>query len=60
MSQRYNYNTKKPNSLDTQLGILTIYTFCWKIQQRALCLGVSAAGVTCLSIRKVVTTLLKG
>ena len=34
MSQRYNDNIKRPKSHDTQLGILEIYTFCLKIQQR--------------------------
>ena len=35
MSQRYNDNIKRPKSQDTQLGILKIYAFCQKIQQKA-------------------------
>ena len=46
MSQRYNDNIKrwKPEVID--LGILKMYAFCQKIQQRALGPGESAAGVT--------------
>ena len=51
MSQRYNDKTKRPKSQDAQLGILKIYTFCQKIQQRALVLGDSGAGVTYLPMR---------
>ena len=36
MSQTYYDNIKKPKLQDTQLGILKIYAFCQKIQQRAL------------------------
>ena len=46
MSQRYNDNIKRPESQDTQLGILKICTFCQKIQQRALGPGESAAAAT--------------
>ena len=35
MSQRYD-NTKRPKWKENQLGVLEIYIFCWKIQQRAL------------------------
>ena len=34
MSQTYYDNIKKPKLQDTQLGILKIYAFCQKIQQR--------------------------
>ena len=71
MSQRYNDNTKRPKLEKNQLGILKIYAFCRKIQQRASGLGESVAGVTYPSMRiypksccifplKVGTTLLKG
>ena len=43
-SQRYNDNTKRPKPKEKWLGILKIYTFCCKIQQRALVTGKSAAG----------------
>ena len=46
MSQTYHDNIKKPKLQDTQLGILKIYAFCQKIQQRASCPGESPAGVT--------------
>ena len=45
MSQRYNDNTKKPKLKETQPGILKIYIFCWKIQQKGSIAGESAAGV---------------
>ena len=45
MSQRYNDNIKRPKPHDTQLGILEIYTFCLKIQQRASGPGESVGGV---------------
>ena len=35
MSQRYNYNTKSPKPKENQWGILKMYAFCQKIQQRA-------------------------
>ena len=35
MAQRYNDNTKRPKSKENQLGILKIYEFCQKFQQRA-------------------------
>ena len=44
MSQRYNDNIR-PKPQDTQLGILKIYAFCWKIQQRASGPGEGAAGI---------------
>ena len=43
--------TQRPKPQDTQLGILKIYAFSLKIQQRALCPGESAAGVACWSVR---------
>ena len=46
MSQTYYDNIKKPKLQDTQLGILKIYAFCQKIQQRASCPEESIAGVT--------------
>ena len=51
MSQRYNDNTKKPKLNETQPGILKIYICCWKIQQKGLSAGESAAGITYSSIR---------
>ena len=46
MSQRYNDNTKRPKLQDTQLGILKIYAFRRKIQQRLSGPGKSTTGVT--------------
>ena len=46
MSQTYYDNIKKPRLHDTQLGILKIYAFCQKIQQRASCPEESTVGVT--------------
>ena len=47
MSQRYDDNTKRPKpKKKVQLGILKIYAFYWKIQQRALGPGESTAGIT--------------
>ena len=71
MSQRCNDNTKSPKLKEKQLGILKIYTFCQKIQQRVSGPGESASGVTHLSMRihpksflisplKGATTLLSG
>ena len=71
MSQRHNDNTKRPKPKENQLGILKIDIFCQKIQQSALGLGESAAGVMYLYMRihprscyifplKVATTLLSG
>ena len=51
MSQRYNDSTKMPQLKENQPGILKIYAFCWKIQQRGLGPGDSAAGVMYLSMR---------
>ena len=34
MRQRYNDNTKRPKPKENQLGILKIYAFCQKIQQK--------------------------
>ena len=45
MSQRYNDNIRRQKPQDTQLEILKIYSFCQKIQQRALGPGESAANV---------------
>ena len=50
MSQRYNYNIKRPKPKENQLGILKNYAFCQKIQQRASGPGESADGVTHLSM----------
>ena len=69
MSQRYNDITKRPKLKENRHKILKIYKFCWKIQQRASCLGEGVAGVTYLLMRihpkrchifplKVVATLL--
>ena len=71
MSQRYNKNTKRPKANKNQLGILKIYTFCWKIHQRVSGPGESAAGFMYLSMRvqpkscsivslKIAATLLSG
>ena len=46
MDETYNDNIKRPKLQDTQLGILKIYTFCQKIQQRASSPGEGTAGVT--------------
>ena len=46
MRQRYNDNTKRPKPNKNKLGILQIYAFCQKIQQRASGTGENAAGVT--------------
>ena len=51
MSQRYNDNKKRPKPKENQLGILKVYTFCWKIQQRASIPSENVAGVTYLSMR---------
>ena len=40
---KYSDNTKRPKSKENQLGILKIYAFCQKIQQRALGTGESTA-----------------
>ena len=40
-----NDNTKRPKPKETQLGILKIYVFCQKIQQRALGPGVGYVGL---------------
>ena len=71
MKQRYNDNTKRPKPKENQLGILNIYAFCQKIQQRASGPAESTAWVTYLSMRmhpknccifplKVAATLLSG
>ena len=38
-------NIKRQKPQETQLGILKIYAFCWKVKQRDLGPGESAAGV---------------
>ena len=48
---RYNDNTIRPKSKENQLGILKIYAFFQKIQQRASGSRESAAGVTYLCMR---------
>ena len=48
---KLNDNIKRPKPEENQLGILKIYTFCWKIQQRASGPGESAADVTYVSMR---------
>ena len=63
MSQRYNHISKRPKPQDTQLGILKIYVFCRKIQQKAPGPRESAAEVTYLSMKihpKSCRTLLNG
>ena len=73
MRQRYNNNTKRPKPKEDQLGILKIYAFCQKIQQKlsAEQIQESAAGARYPSMRmhpknchifplKVATTLLSG
>ena len=69
MRKRYTDNTKKPKPKENQLGILKIYAFCQKIQQKT-----SGSGERCwcyISMRmhqkncrifplKVFTTLLSG
>ena len=49
MSQRYNDNTKRPKLKENQLGILKMYAFRWKIQQRASGPVESTIGVTYLN-----------
>ena len=51
MNQRYIDNTKKSQLKDNQPGILKIYVFCQKIQQRGSGPGDSTAGITYLSTR---------
>ena len=48
---KHKMTTQRPKPQDTQLGILKIYAFSLKIQQRASCPGESAAGVAYLSVR---------
>ena len=50
MSQKHNGNTKRPKLKENQVGILKIYAFCQKIQQKALGPGESTAGVMYLSM----------
>ena len=45
MSQTYNDNIKRPKLPDIQPGILKIYAFWLKIQQRNLGSGGNTAGV---------------
>ena len=51
MSQRYNDNKKRPKPIENQLGILIVYIFSWKIQQRASIPLENVSGVTYLSMR---------
>ena len=51
MSQRYNDNTIRPKPKQNEPGILKIYRFCQKIQQKASGPGESAAGVMYLFMR---------
>ena len=51
MSPRYNDNTKRPRPEENQEGILKIYAFCQKIQQRYSGPGESAIGIAYLSVR---------
>ena len=71
MSQRHNGSTKRKKPQDIQLGILKIYAFSQRIQQKASGPGESAAWVRYLSMRihpkscstflpKVAATLLTG
>ena len=46
LSQRNYDNIKRPKPKDNLLRILKIYAFSQKIQQRILCPGESAAGIT--------------
>ena len=46
MSQTYNDSIKRSKPQDTRLGIIKIFAFCWKIQQRKSGSGESAAVVT--------------
>ena len=46
LSQRNYDNIKRPKPKDNLLRILKIYAFSQKIQQRTLCPGESAAGIT--------------
>ena len=46
MSQTCNDNIKRAKLQNAQLGIVRIYAFCWKIQQRVFGPGEGAAGVT--------------
>ena len=55
MSQRHNDNIKKPKPQDVQLGILKIYIFYEKTQQRALGPADSIAGVIQLNCEEVHT-----
>ena len=43
---KHNDNIERAKLQNAQLGILRIYAFCWKIQQRMFGPGESAAGVT--------------
>ena len=45
MSERYNDNTERLRLKENQLGILKVYAFCEKIQQRASSPEESAAGL---------------
>ena len=51
MSQTYNENTKRSNTKENELGILKIYAFCRKIQQRVSGPRESTAGVMYLSMK---------
>ena len=51
MDQWYKDDTKRPNWKENQLGILKIYAFCRKIEQRVSSSGESAAWVTYLFTR---------
>ena len=71
MSQRYNDNTKRPQLIQNQPGILKIYVFCQKIQHSGSSPGDSTTEVVYLSMKihpkscsifplKVAATLLSG
>ena len=70
MRQRYNDNTKRPKPKENQLGILKIYAFCQKIQQKTSDPGEccwcyasiyeNAPQNCCIFPLKVATTLLSG
>ena len=45
MTHRYNDHRKRPKLQDPHLGILKVYAFCQKIQERTSVSGESAAGV---------------
>ena len=51
LGQRFNDNRKRQKPKENQQGMLKIYAFCWKIQQRTSGQGESAAWVRYLYMR---------